>query len=76
MLFVTDWPKPCYTLLMPGEGVDGECSEYHEEDNAGAFQLKPLLQLSPPLLRWAGVTRRVSWLGSVLEHSLGAACQL
>lgn len=76
MLFATDWPKPGYTLLVPGEGVDGECSVCREEGNAGAFQLKPLLQLSPPILRRAGATCRVSWLAGALEDSPGAACQL
>lgn len=38
---------------------------YHEEGSAGAFQLKRVLQLVPPLLRWAQVTCRVA-LGRVL----------
>lgn len=31
--------------------VNGECSVYHEEGSAGAFQLKQVLQLIPLLLR-------------------------
>jgi len=81
MLFATAWPKPRYSLAGARRkgGLMGSaaCTMKAEVGSAGAFQLKQLLQLIPLLLRWGrGDLQDPSWLGTALEDSPGAPCQL